>query len=462
MPAYRNRVWDGKIRLYNQRTKELPIGLFPYLNEFVQARDYHVIVDPAEYYGRPDAENEERIDLTDITLTAGDKLIKPRDYQLEAVNHAIAKERSVMLSPTASGKSLMIYLIIRHQLEQSDHKDILVIVPTTSLVEQLAKDFADYSRLDEGFDPDGLVHKIYGGKDKYLEKKITITTWQSIYKEPKGFYQRFSTVIGDECHHFKAKSLTKILENCTEAKYRYGFTGTLDGTDTHRLVLEGLFGQVRKVTTTKKLMQDKSVAQLDITLLQLKYDDPVRKMMAKYTYQEEIDFLVTHDKRNNFIKNLACSQDGNTLVLFNLVEKHGKPLFEAIKDKLKDTRRKVFFVSGEVDVEVRENIRSITEKEDGAIIVASLGTFSTGINIKNLHNIIFAAPSKSQIKVLQSIGRGLRIADNGQETKLFDIVDDMGWKKKANYTLNHAKERVSIYAKESFKYKVIEVPLHES
>ena len=159
--------------------------------------------------------------------------------------------------------------------------------------------------------------------------------------------------------------------------------------------------------------------------------------------------------RNNFISNLAIDQEGNTLILFNYVEKHGKPLHNILKEKLKGKKRKLFYVSGETDVDTRESVRAITEKEKNAIIVASLGTFSTGINIKRLHNLIFASPSKSQIRVLQSIGRGLRKSD--RDTKVFDIADDLHWKAKKNYTLEHAAERIKIYSKEKFDYELHEV-----
>ena len=115
-----------------------------------------------------------------------------------------------------------------------------------------------------------------------------------------------------------------------------------------------------------------------------------------------------------------------------------------------DKDRKLFYVSGETDVDTRESVREITEREKNAIIVASIGTFSTGINIRNLHNIIFASPSKSQIRVLQSIGRGLRKSDDGRVTELYDISDDLSWKTKKNYTLDHAAERIKIYSREKF------------
>ena len=265
-------------------------------------------------------------------------------------------------------------------------------------------------------------------------------------------------VIGDEAHNFKAKSLTAILEKCTEAQYRIGTTGTLDGTQTHQLVLEGLFGRIFKVTTTKDLIDKGSLAELDIKVLLLKYADELCKSMTKTKYQDEVDFIVKYEPRNKFITNLALDQDGNTLILFQYVEKHGKPLHNMITEKA-HRKRKVFYVSGETDVDTREAIRNITENEKNAIIVASMGTFSTGINIRNLHNIIFASPSKSQIRILQSIGRGLRKSDDGRPTTLYDIADDLHWKKNKNFTLNHAAERIKIYSKEKFKYNIYEIKI---
>ena len=318
-------------------------------------------------------------------------------------------------------------------------------------------DFADYSAYDDGFDTESNCHRIYAGRPKFAEnERVVISTWQSIYKLPGTWFEQFGAVFGDEAHNFKAKSLTSILTKLRDAEYRFGTTGTLDGTQTHKLVLEGLFGPAYYVTTTKDLMDKGSLADLTINVLLLKYSDELCKRINKIKYQEELDFIVTHHPRNLFISNLALDQEGNTLVLFQYVEKHGKPLYDMINDRA-HRRRKIFFVSGSTDVDTREQIRSITENEKNAIIVASLGTFSTGINIRNLHNIIFASPSKSQIRVLQSIGRGLRKSEDGRDTILFDIADDLHWKKNKNYTLNHAAERIKIYTREKFNYKIYEV-----
>ncbi len=450
MPAYRNRMWDGKIRLFDLRYKTLYGGLLEYIKEFAESRQYELKIDKESNIA-PDINGL----MSEIALSVHGDHITPRDYQLDALSCALQNKRSLLLSPTASGKSLIIYMAIRHHLMHKSGQ-ILIIVPTTSLVEQLYSDFDDYSQFDQ-FSVQENCHRIYSGKERYnIDKRVVITTWQSIYKLGIEWFREYTMVIGDEAHNFKAKSLTSILEKCVNAEYRIGTTGTLDGTQTHQLVLEGLFGPVYKVTTTKKLIQQKSLAELEIFVLLLKYKDDICKMVAKSKYQEEVDFIVKYGPRNNFISNLAVDQKGNTLILFQFVEKHGKPLHDILKTKV-DGKRKLFYVSGETDVNTREKIREITEKESNAIIVASMGTFSTGINIRNLHNIIFASPSKSQIRVLQSIGRGLRLSDDGINTKVFDIADDLHWKSKKNYTLTHAAERIKIYSKEKFDYKLHDI-----
>ena len=452
MPAYKNKVWDGKIRLFNSMTYELNAGLYVYVLKFASERNYKVETLNSTKYGSP-------IDKNDISkwsswLKSQTLPFPPRDYQEEAVKIALKRKRAILLSPTGSGKSFIIHLLIEYYKSMiNTDKKILIIVPTTSLVEQMHSDFKDY-----GMDVDKYCHRIYSGRDKNSDKPIIISTWQSIYKFPKTWFLKFGMVVGDECHGFKSKSLSSIMNKSTEAEYRFGTTGTLDGTQTHKLVLEGLFGPVHKVTTTKKLQDNDTLAPLDIKVLLLNYSEEVRKDFGKKTYQEEIEFIVGHEGRNRFIRNLAVSATGNTLVLYNRVDAHGKPLFEMINNRV-DENRKVFFVSGEVDTTDREAIRKIVEKQNNAIIVASLGTFSTGINIRNLHNIIFASPSKSQIKVLQSIGRGLRKSDDGRTTQLFDVADDLHWGNRKNYTLMHSAERVKIYDKEQFNYKVIKVDM---
>ena len=446
MPLYRKRLWDGKARLFNIYKKELYVGLLPYLKIFADTLEYDIEVDMPNIGEEIDIERF----TNELRLQANGKDIEIRDYQKEAVTQAITTGRTLLLSPTASGKSLIIYSLIRyHQLKGRKQ---LIIVPTTSLVEQMYGDFQDYSSKN-GWKVSENCHRIYGGKVKTNEYPVTISTWQSIYKYPKIWFDQFDVFYGDEAHLFKAKSLTTLMAKCTKTPYRIGTTGTLDGTKTHQLVLEGVFGQVHKVTTTKKLIDSKELADLKIILCALQYSDKQKRTVKGMTYQEEMDWLVTNPNRNSVIRDLTIAQEGNTLVLFQFVEKHGKILHELISNAVKKNR-KVFFVHGSVDTETREEVRAITEKENDAIIIASYGTFSTGINIRNLHNIVFASSGKSRIRNLQSIGRGLRKGDKKVACRLFDIGDDLKVGDYENYTLKHLKERVKIYNQEGFDYSL--------
>jgi len=446
MPTYKNKYWDGKIRLFNIQNNQIYVGLLDKIVQFCKDHEYTYEFVASKFYGLPfevnDGISEEGVK---DYMNAVSKY-KPRDYQIQGVHDALKYNRRLLISPTASGKSLMIYGIVRYYVERK--LSILIVVPTTSLVEQMYKDFEDY-----GWDVGSFCHKIYAGKERETDSQVIITTWQSIYKLPRKYFNRFGCVIGDEAHQFKSKSLISIMSKLDNAKYRFGFTGTLDGTQTHKWVLEGLFGPTYKIIRTDELMKKGYLSKLNIKVLTLKH--PARKFE---NYEDEIQYLITHTQRNNFIKNLTLDQKGNTLILYTRVETHGLPLFDLI-NKSKEENRKCFFVHGGVDTEDREEVRRITEKEDNAILIASYGTFSTGINIKNLHNVIFASPNKSKIRNLQSIGRVLRKGDNKIKATLFDIADDITYGSSKNYTLNHMMERVKIYNEENFNYEMLTIPL---
>ena len=441
-PKYRAKVWDGKIRLFHLLSQTLYAGLYRHVEKFAKDRDYTV-----EYLNPTEIETIDREDAEKFVATLKSSYV-PREYQYDAFITAVNNERLLLLSPTASGKSFIIYLLLRYYAKRT-----LIIVPTTTLVGQLADDFRDY-----GFDSDRFIHKIYSGKDKNTDKPVVITTWQSIYKLPKDWFDKFSVVIGDEAHGFKAKSLTSIMTKLENCKYRFGTTGTLDGTETNRLVLEGLFGPVYSVISTKELMNQGHISKLNIKALVLNYKQETRKFLNGSNYQDEISFLIGCEPRNNFIRNLALSMKGNTLVLFHRVEQHGKILHKIIKEAAAEGRN-IYYVSGEVETEIREQIRKIVNTEKDAIVVASMLTFSTGINIPNLHNVIFASPSKARIKILQSIGRALRKAVEKHVADLYDIADDLTFKSWTNYTLNHFMERVTIYNSEQLDYKIYKIPV---
>jgi superfamily II DNA or RNA helicase len=350
MPAYRNKMWDGNLYLYNPLTCLLYGGLNHHLEEFCKHREYKL-----EYSSDFSIDNFTVSDahsfFKSLNLT-----MEPRDYQIDAFVNCVKNKRKLLLSPTGSGKSFIIYLLAMYY-----NKKTLIIVPTTSLVQQLSSDFISY-----GFDDTDNIHKIFEGQSKTTKSKFVFSTWQSLYKQPKAWFKQFDVVIGDEAHLFKAKSLTSIMTNLESCKYRFGFTGTLDDSNTHKLVLEGLFGPVRKVTSTSELIDKKVLSDFMINSIILSYPDNTRKLVTKMNYQEELDFLVTLPERNKFICNLCKSLKGNTLLLFQFVEKHGKVLYSMLKNSKLD--KPIYFVSGQIESTEREKIRKLVESGDECII----------------------------------------------------------------------------------------------
>ena len=451
MPAYRNKTWDGKIRLYNIVTGEIYMGLLPYIEEYLRNNGELYELEEGLRSERDVAKSVVQGFVRGLRPTLNGRRIKIRDYQIDAIAHAIATNRSLLISPTASGKSLIIYCLVRYY--QMMELKTLILVPTTSLVEQMYKDFEDY-----GWSSGTYCQKIYQGYDRKVEKDVVISTWQSLHRMPRAYFRQFGAVFGDEAHLFKAKSLTGIMTKLDTCEYRFGLTGTLDGTQTHRLVLEGLFGKAKYVVTTKELIDNKTLSNLKINCIVLKYPDEDRQIVKDFEYAAELEYIVTKIERNNFLCDLVGHCVGNTLCLFQFVEKHGEPLYNIINDKYKE--RKVFFVYGGVSTDTREEIREIVENETDAIIVASYGTFSTGINIRNIDNIVFASPSKSKIRVLQSLGRGLRLGDKSKSLKVFDLADDLtSAGGRINFTLRHFQQRLNIYDEQKFDYKIDKVKL---
>lgn len=455
-PKVKTKVWDGIIRIYSPMRPKLYVGLLEKLKEFCDVREYELRIETSEY------DSDVCVDDYPVALAEhiNCKYI-PRDYQCEYIINAIANNRTLSLSPTSSGKSLIIYLLQQHYWRTFEHRT-LIIVPTISLVHQMAGDFEEYGCEDE-------IYRIQGGVDKHSNAPIVISTWQSLVKMPKEWFDQFNVVLGDEAHLFQAKSLTTIMEKLSDCKYRHGFTGTLKSSEskTHRMVLEGCFGPVKRAVTTKNLMDSGTVADFNVKCVVLLYDDATKKTFrdafkkivnSAKKYPAEREFLVNHDKRNLFIRNLVWSLEGqNNLILFDLVEKHGKIL----EPLLRKDGRELHFIYGATKGDERETIRHLIENDPVKRhdILASYGVFSTGVNLKKLDNVIFASGSKSEIKVLQSIGRALRKGNDADTATLYDIADDLTSGSFANYTMNHFRKRIEIYSTQEFPFKIYNVEI---
>lgn len=451
-PKYKARMWDGKIRLVNQLSGITYAGLAQRIKKFCDARGYSFSFDDELTYA-----NVSEYELTEFIKTLNiPAKYEIRDYQFKSILKCIRSGRRTLVSPTSSGKSLMIYIIMRWYQQNKG----LIIVPTIGLVGQMESDFRDYGYA-------GNIHVSTGGlsKSNDIDCDIVITTWQSLNngktKMPKQWYAQFGVVFGDEAHGCKATSLIQILSSLENCRHRFGTTGTLDGHPLNEATIEGLFGPQYRSTSTKQLMDDGYVAKLKIKCIVLKYPEDIKKQFhtpvnkKKKTYNEEIDFLVNNDKRNKFLKNLTLSLKGNKLLFFRMID-HGKLLHTTISSV---SDHNVFYIDGGVSGVDRESIRRAIEDEENAVLIASLGTTSTGVSINKLHHMIAASPSKSKIKVLQSIGRMLRMHQEKEEAILYDIVDDLSYKSQTNFTLNHFLERCKIYDAERFDYEIYNVRL---
>lgn len=449
-PRVRNGVWDGRIRLFDRRRCTLYRGLLMEACAFLAERGYRPEVDPGLV---PRGISHDEDDLTEwatgVSRAAGREL---RDYQLESFLNAVRTDRSITLSPTASGKSLSIFLVGKLYAEASG-RPTLVIVPTVTLVEQMERDFREY-------DPETTVYSIRGGVDRHGFKRVqfVVTTWQSAAKEPAEWFSRFNAVIGDEVHTFGAKSLVQIMERASTVRYRHGFTGTLE--DVNRMQLVGLFGPIRTVATTRELIDRGLVSPVRVRVLQLGYDPADRSALMERTdggngatgYAREIEWLVAHPGRNAVLRDLLTSLDETVVALFKRVE-HGRTLSAGL------TAAGVahHLVYGGTEAAQREEIRRLAQDAPGAKILASVGVFATGTNIPRIEHVVLAHPMKSRIQHLQSIGRGLRLHEGKSQCVVWDVADDLRIKRRSNFAWKHFQARMERYSAEEFPCEVLSV-----
>lgn len=461
-PSYKRRLWDGVIRLVKRKTKNIAetySGLIHEIVRLCQNRNYSVTLFKQNEKIPTDELNDY---INSLQLTAKGTSITPRDYQIKGFVDAIQYQKILLQSCTSSGKSLIIYCIMRYLIDQGMKG--LLIVPNVSLIHQLFNDFDDYSSMN-GWNVTDYVHKIYSGQDKHSDKQVYLSTWQSLMALKKSdkilnkkYFDQFDFVMVDEAHFAKGVELSDILEKCVNAKYRIGLTGTTGTCKANIKTIVGLTGFVNQLNTTRELIDKKEVANFSVKCLVLNHPEETKQLLKKYKYHEEVRYLISDMQRNQFIKNLAISMKSNSLLLFNFIE-HGKLLYEMISKSKYIGDRNVYLIYGEIDGAERERIRNVIESEQNAIIIASVQTTGTGVSIKNLHNIVFCSGTKSSIRLLQSIGRAIRLHESKEKAVIYDIVDDLSWKGHKNFSLLHFLERVKIYNEQQFDYKLIKVKL---
>lgn len=455
-PKFKAGVWDGRIRLFNTRNKQIYKGLLEIVYKFSKQRNYEIFINPCLLDTVPIS-----LDATKeiVSLQSIRSSISVRDYQFEALKHVFSTKRSILVAATSAGKSLMIYSMIRKW--QDEGKQTLLIVPNLNLVKQMFSDFIDYSS-ENGWDTMENVHTLFSGQERVFDKPVVISTWQTLLSmmksDTKSFYKitQFDCLIGDEAHTMRSVEVSKILEAFTNTEYRVGTTGTLDGIQINTLTLTGLFGPPVKVVTARELIDAGHATDVEIRIMVLKHPEHIRKALKGMKYDEEVNHIMANTARNNFICKLAHACNGNTLILYNQVKKHGDLLYKRLQEI---TGKKVYYIHGKVDADEREEVRKIVESEENSIILATSQLMATGTNIPSIANLIMTMPGRSNIRIRQSIGRGLRLKDGKFLTKVFDIADDYSFKEYKNSAMKQLDERVSVYSKEEFDMKVTDIDL---
>jgi len=457
-PKGRSGQWDGMIRLFDIVKRRLPLGLWPELMEMLEESG-----EPIEYgesdFGKPTdvldvsvEEIEAFVDSLGLKNSEGQPL-QLHDYQLRAIYDSIKNRRCILHAVTSAGKSAIIYCVCRYISDVLNGKS-LIVVPTIGLTKQLIADFATYAAGTD-WDAEENCHAITAGVTKNTKKKITVSTFQSLLKIDSEWLSQFMCIFGDEGHKIKAASISAIYEKALETPYKLTCTGTLHNTLCNMMVMRGLTGQVFVVATAKELIARGILTPLKIRCITLKYPPEIGKAIQKVEYDEEISYIISRPKRQKFIKKLALTCKGVTLVLFRYKEQ-GKDLHNL----LKDSDRNIHYVDGDVAGDDREEIR-IQLGGTNDIVIASYGTFSTGINVPAIENIILAHPIKSHITLLQSIGRGLRKFKGKEFCTLYDISDNISYKSSVNTSYTHLTERIKEYVREGYTFKVITLELKD-
>lgn len=451
-PKFKAGIWDGTIQMID-RYGNMNIGLLKRVKRYCEINniEYNVI---GKKLSKGFTLTPEIIDKFYKETLKGK--LELRSYQIDAIQKVFKENKNICILPTGSGKSLTQYIVAQLFLKMNPEGKVLLIVPTVSLVYQMQGDFIEYAEdLDPNFE--SKIHCICSGKEKESEKPIIISTWQSLQRLPKKHFEQYDCVLCDEVHSSESGVvLQTILGNCVNSVIRFGCSGSLSDTKVNLVQLESLFGTIYTITKTKDLIKDGYLSQLKINCLILNYNQEEKKIVHNANYADEMLFLREHNKRLKFIVNLTKKINKNIMILFRNLD-YGKALYDQACDIIDD--RNIYYIAGSTKVELREEVRKVTSESKNNIIFASLAVFSTGINIPTLDCVVFAQPIKSKIKVIQSIGRVLRKTNSKNTAILYDISDNLTYKRKQNFSIKHARERIKLYQRESFNYNIKEINL---
>lgn len=448
--------YDGLIRFYQKSSGLIDIGLIFDVFSFCRNNGYTLEVDPLLKYILKTTKEEiqEFIDGLQLSHQTEDGSFSPaeaREYQFDSVYTAITDTRCVLQAATSAGKSLILYVLARYyrmrrEAIESDLKT-LIIVPSVHLVRQLYENFEEYSHFN-GWKADVNIHQIYSDADKNSCKPVFISTWQGIQKMPKSWFHQFGDVVVDEVHTAAAEKLSFILNNCINSDQRIGVTGTPGNNPTNIMRVVSHFGRLHKIITARELIDMGYASDIRIEMVELIYPEAERALLTG-DYNEEIEFLMAHQKRNQVILTLAKNLKGNVAIMFGRIDAHMMPIYE----ELSKYKENVYVINGEVPAKTRMEIQKAMERGDDITLLASFGTMQQGVSIKKLHHLVFAHPNKSFIRVIQTLGRLMRIHSTKDCGVIWDLVDNLKTPKYANHSLRHSFERFRFYTEERHPIK---------
>ena len=425
MGKFKAGMWDGKSHFITEASL-IPYGL---LLDFIRVSKK--LFPEVKIYPDKGVKNLFKGDEMDISYNLS---LYPRPYQKEAIEICIKRSKGIIRSATASGKSLVISYIIYNLMKnrnKTNVKKCLIIVPSTSLVEQFRTDMIKYGL------PEKMIGRVYTGH-KDWDKHIVISTWQSL-KNNHNKLSQFHCVIGDECHQVKAHELKKIFSKL-KCQYRFGFTGTMPDHLTNQYNIKAFLGPILKEYPSGFLAEEGYISKCNVKVLRIPYPDGT----ITNSYKGIKDECFSNKRRLDLISRIVDKIEDNILILVSYIYE-GEKLEKLINRR---TNKEVVFLSGRDKTEVREEWRQKIIKSDNIALIATYGIYQQGINIPNLKYAMLASPTKAKIRTLQSIGRTLRLHENKKDgSVIFDIVDDVKFLNK------HGEKRIQYYEIEGFNIK---------
>ncbi len=466
-PLVKKKLWSGDICFVEKKGPfwKIPVGLWAEVLEIGKEYKYEFHIEGLEKLILSDLKLEDFQSWVDEFFDDADK--KPRDYQVEAAWKIIKFKYSVSEIATSSGKTLISFMIFAFLKSKGHIRKFLMIVPSTNLVIQGTEDFEDY-----GIDKLEVKIQQIGGGNKIREGcDVVIGTFQSLVKKDKEYFKEFDAVFIDEAHHTNSTSIKKIMSSCMHTGWRFGLTGTLTkrGSADH-LTIQQYLGPVLVEISPDFLFRNNYATPVSIKVVILDWLSPDYKekladlksnsvdLEGNDLYNLERKLVISNKSRLNYIVEFINKTSKNSLVLFQSVkDEYGKNIWNGIRET--NSSKEAFYVDGDTNEQLREEYKSRMETGENKVLIATYGTFSTGISINNLHNIFLVESYKSEVLIKQSLGRGMRKMEGKERVNIIDFVDDFSTTGYKNYLMKHSEARISIYKNENFEYKIFRVTL---